>query len=158
MQNERSPLYSPTCRTFDISNSDLESVKYFEKCGKVYDGIDLINAVKGGDVEVVKYLLDKGVDINATGEYGYTPLTAALSGKHEILKLIIESGAEIPENILENAIYASKKNVKLLIDSGAKTDLKFDKIKAKDGSLKSGDYDLKDYWKSYGRDDLAKLL
>ena len=147
-----------TFSEIDISNSDLESVKYFEKCGKVYDGIDLINAVKGGDVEVVKYLLDKGVDINATGEYGYTPLTAALSGKHEILKLIIESGAEIPENILENAIYASKKNVKLLIDSGANTELKFDKIKAKDGSLKSGDYDLKDYWKAYGRGDLAELL
>ena len=36
--------------------------------------------------------------------------------------------------------------------------IKFDKIKAKDGSFKSGDYDLKDYWKAYGRDDLAELL
>lgn len=59
---------------------------------------------------------------------------------------------------MENAVYASKKNTKLLIDSGAKTELKFDKIKAADGSYKSGDYDLKDYWEAYGRDDLAELL
>ena len=136
----------------------MESVKCFEECGKVFDGTDLINAVAGGDVDIVKYLLDKNVDVNAVGENESTPPSTALSGKYEILKLIIENGADIPENILENAVYASKKNVKLLIDSGAKTDLKFDKIKAKDGSFKSGDYDLKDYWKAYGRDDLAELL
>lgn len=147
-----------TFSAIDISNSDLESVKCFEECGKVFDGTDLINAVAGGDVDIVKYLLDKNVDVNAVGENESTPLSTALSGKYEILKLIIENGADIPENILENAVYASKKNVKLLIDSGAKTDLKFDKIKAKDGSFKSGDYDLKDYWKAYGRDDLAELL
>lgn len=147
-----------TFSAIDISNSDLESVKCFEECGKVFDGTDLINAVAGGDVDIVKYLLDKNVDVNAVGENESTPLSTALSGKYEILKLIIENGADIPENILENAVYASKKNVKLLIDSGAKTDLKFDKIKAKDGSFKNGDYDLKDYWKAYGRDDLAELL
>ena len=147
-----------TFSAIDISNSDLESVKCFEECGKVFDGTDLINAVAGGDVDIVKYLLDKNVDVNAVGENESTPLSTALSGKYEILNLIIENGADIPENILENAVYASKKNVKLLIDSGAKTDLKFDKIKAKDGSFKSGDYDLKDYWKAYGRDDLAELL
>lgn len=147
-----------TFSAIDISDSDLESVKYFEECGKILDGIDLINAVKGGDVEVVKYILDKNIDVNAIGEYESTPLSTALSGKYEILKLIIENGADIPENILENAVYASKKNVKLLIDSGAKTELKFDKIKVKDGSYKSGDYDLKDYWETYGRNDLVELL
>ena len=147
-----------TFSAIDISRSDLESVKYFEKCGKIFNGIDLINAVKGGNIEVIKYLLDKGVDVNTIGEYETTPLKTALKGKYDILKLLIDNGADIPENILENAVYASKKNTKLLIDSGAKTDLKFDKIKAADGSYKSGDYDLKDYWEAYGRDDLAELL
>lgn len=147
-----------TLSAIDISRSDLESVKYFEKCGKIFNGIDLINAVKGGNIEVIKYLLDKDVDVNTIGEYETTPLKTALKGKYDILKLLIDNGADIPENILENAVYASKKNTKLLIDSGAKTDLKFDKIKAADGSYKSGDYDLKDYWEAYGRDDLAELL
>ena len=147
-----------TLSAIDISRSDLESVKYFEKCGKIFNGIDLINAVKGENIEVIKYLLDKDVDVNTIGEFETTPLKTALKGKYDILKLLIDNGADIPENILENAVYASKKNTKLLIDSGAKTELKFDKIKAADGSYKSGDYDLKDYWKAYGRDDLAELL
>ena len=147
-----------TLSAIDISRSDLESVKYFEKCGKIFNGIDLINAVKGGNIEVIKYLLDKDVDVNTIGEYETTPLKTALKGKYDILKLLIDNGADIPGNILENAVYASKKNTKLLIDSGAKTELKFDKIKAADGSYKSGDYDLKDYWEAYGRDDLAELL
>lgn len=147
-----------TLSAIDISRSDLESVKYFEKCGKIFNGIDLINAVKGGNIEVIKYLLDKDVDVNTIGEYETTPLKTALKGKYDILKLLIDNGADIPESILENAVYASKKNTKLLIDSGAKTDLKFDKIKATDGSYKSGDYDLKDYWEAYGRTDLAELL
>ena len=147
-----------TLSAIDISRSDLESVKYFEKCGKIFNGIDLINAVKGENIEVIKYLLDKDVDVNTIGEYETTPLKTALKGKYDILKLLIDNGADIPENILENAVYASKKNTKLLIDSGAKTNLKFDKIKAADGSYKSGDYDLKDYWEAYGRDDLAELL
>ena len=147
-----------TLSAIDISRSDLESVKYFEKCGKIFNGIDLINAVKGENIEVIKYLLDKDVDVNTIGEFETTPLKTALKGKYDILKLLIDNGADIPENILENAVYASKKNTKLLIDSGAKTELKFDKIKAADGSYKSGDYDLKDYWEAYGRDDLAELL
>ena len=147
-----------TLSAIDISRSDLESVKYFEKCGKIFNGIDLINAVKGENIEVIKYLLDKDVDVNTIGEYETTPLKIALKEKYDILKLLIDNGADIPENILENAVYASKKNTKLLIDSGAKTNLKFDKIKAADGSYKSGDYDLKDYWEAYGRTDLAELL
>lgn len=147
-----------TLSAIDISRSDLESVKYFEKCGKIFNGIDLINAVKGENIEVIKYLLDKDVDVNTIGEFETTPLKTALKGKYDILKLLIDNGADIPGNILENAVYASKKNTKLLIDSGAKTDLKFDKIKAADGSYKSGDYDLKDYWEAYGRTDLAELL
>ena len=147
-----------TLSAIDISRSDLESVKCFEKCGKIFNGIDLINAVKGENIEVIKYLLDKDVDVNTIGEYETTPLKTALKGKYDILKLLIYNGADIPENILENAVYASKKNTKLLIDSGAKTELKFDKIKAADGSYKSGDYELKDYWEAYGRDDLAELL
>ena len=72
--------------------------------------------------------------------------------------MFIDNSILPDRNILKNSCYSSKAVVKLLIDSGANTELKFDKIKAKDGSLKSGNYDLKDYWESYGRDDLAELL
>ena len=66
----------------------------------------------------------------------------------------------IPDNALESAVYASKATVKVLIDAGANTDLKFDKLEPADGGgiVKKGDFDLKDYYKHYGRDDLIELL
>lgn len=77
----------------------------------------------------------------------------------EIIKYLIDNGMKIPDNALEIAVYASKATVKVLIDAGADTDLKFDILKPVDGVVaKKGDFDLKDYYKHYGRDDLAELL
>ena len=72
---------------------------------------------------------------------------------------MIENGAEIPDDIMKSTTNSSVETVKLLIENGADTDIRFDKIPTSTkGSYKSGDYDLKDYWEAYGRDDLAELL
>ena len=78
----------------------------------------------------------------------------------EIVKYLIDNGMEIPDKALETAVYASKATVKVLIDAGADTDLKFDKLEPANGGgiVQKGDFDLADYYKHYGRDDLAELL
>ena len=38
---------------------------------------DLINAAKNGNIEVVRFLLDKGVDINSKNDSGWTALMIA---------------------------------------------------------------------------------
>ncbi len=50
--------------------------------------------VTGGWLDVVKYLVGKGADINAKDKGGRTPLSFA-GGKPEILKYLLENGAVI---------------------------------------------------------------
>ena len=52
-------------------------------------------AVAGGNVEVIKYLLSKGADINISDNDGITPIhIAAGTGQIEALKYLIENGAD----------------------------------------------------------------
>ena len=59
----------------------------------------IINAIDCGNIESVKWMLDKGVDLNFRDEEGTTVLHSAidrdLENKHEILELLIEAGADI---------------------------------------------------------------
>ena len=53
-------------------------------------------AIELGRIEVLKYLVKKGVDINAKGYKKQTPLQRAVSkGKLEVLKYLVEKGADI---------------------------------------------------------------
>lgn len=89
----------------------------------------LLNASKSGDVEAVRLLVKKGVDVNSTNEYGLTPLYyAADRGWQDVVDLLIESGAkvEIPDEPfyrLNPMIMAARKNhagvVRSLLNAGA---------------------------------------
>lgn len=58
--------------------------------------LQLINAVKAGDIATVKELIESGVDVNQQDEQGWTPLNwAAGKGEVGILKLLVESGADV---------------------------------------------------------------
>lgn len=102
--------------------------------------------------------------IKDTSHPNYTPRPSNFemninSMNSEIVKYLIDNGMEIPDNALELAVYASKATVKVLIDAGANTDLKFDILKPVDGVIaKKGDFDLEDYYANYGREDLVELL
>lgn len=105
------------------------------------------------------------LSLQAAFEKGYKPdsevlKTAVIHASSDTVKLILDNGAEMPDDIMEDAKYASKATVKVLIEAGAKTDLKFDRLEPADGGglVQKGNFDLKDYYIHYGRDDLAKLL
>lgn len=49
-----------------------------------------------GDTEAVKFLIDKGADVNTATPYGDTPLTGAAQAGHvETCLLLIEKGADV---------------------------------------------------------------
>ena len=57
-------------------------------------------AVKAGNIKVVKQHLDAGVDVNAIGKYGRTPLHyAATRGLKKIIELLIARGADVNTKI-----------------------------------------------------------
>jgi ankyrin repeat protein len=87
------------------------------------------SSIYRGDLEEVKSLIGKVVDINDFSRRG-TPLSiAANNGHHEILKLLIENGADINYTCYEGwtALYSAVffgrlEVVKLLIEHGADID------------------------------------
>lgn len=97
-------------------------------------GTALMWAARGGKIENVKYLLERGPKdfVNRKGESGWTPLHfAAGFGSVEITDLLIKKGADV--NAQEESGYgpihwAAKNNypdcIKLLIENGADKNLK----------------------------------
>lgn len=60
----------------------------------------LSSAVKKGDIELVKDLLTKKVDINEVDMSGSTPLHHAVwYGRFDIIKLLLEAGADVNVSI-----------------------------------------------------------
>ena len=93
-------------------------------------GIALLNASYGGYTEVVKLLLDSGVDANVTSEYNQPPLLgASVQGHTEIVKLLLEHGADVNWEehgwtpIVYATLYDQTEVVRLLISAGAKLDV-----------------------------------
>ena len=89
-------------------------------------------AAANGDLAGVQAELDKGVDVNANDEAGWTPLhRAAQKGHKEITELLIAKGADV--NAKEEDGWtplhdaATKEIAELLIDNGAD-------VNAKDGT------------------------
>ena len=57
---------------------------------------DIHQAVRGGNIEVVKQAIADGADVNAKTEDGWTPLHFATSvGYEEITELLIAKGADV---------------------------------------------------------------
>src|SRR6202012_2500508 len=93
-------------------------------CGSKY-GTILQTACVGGDVAIVRPLLDAGADINAQGGFYNTATIAAMSNEHfDIAKLLISRGADMKlESSKGCPLYAAAstgdlKMVKMLLGIG----------------------------------------
>ena len=112
-----------------------------------------------------KFAVENGADINSLNPrlsangLEKSVIKDAVQTGDEFVSLLIDKNVELPEDILKVTTDSTSDTVKLLIDNGANTDIEITQIPASTkGDVKSGDYDLKDYWEAYGRDDLAELL
>jgi ankyrin repeat protein len=57
---------------------------------------DLLESAEKGNVTAVKALLDKGADINAKDEGGWTALmVASFAGEAETVKFLLDEGADV---------------------------------------------------------------
>lgn len=90
----------------------------------------LINAIDCGTLEVVKWVIDKGVDLSVRDEEGYTPLLRAIERdqpeKYEVMKLLIERGADINQHGINDwtplhmaAVREDIQALELLVNNGA---------------------------------------
>ncbi|MEJ2702300.1 MAG: CocE/NonD family hydrolase [Sedimentisphaerales bacterium] len=88
----------------------------------------LYQAVANGDIEQIRILISKGVDVNAQDEAKFTPLHyAAKSGMAEITQLLLEAGAGVDVEAADKektplhyaAEAGNKEVVKLLVEAGA---------------------------------------
>jgi ankyrin repeat protein len=93
---------------------------------------NLISAADMGQLEIVKLLVERGVDVDATTVDGVTPLMyAAQNGHTEIMEYLISRGADVnatPHNDVTPLIGAVRtghyEGVKMLLEAGARVDAK----------------------------------
>ena len=100
-----------------ISDKDLDAIaelhaavesgdfKATQKCldaGAPIDGVlgktsyrVLHKAAKGGSIELVKFLIERGAEVNARAEYGWTPLDIAIKkNRKEVIQLLRANGGK----------------------------------------------------------------
>jgi ankyrin repeat protein len=95
-----------------------------------FSGQDVFQVIREGDVEKLKILLEKNPAlVNAPHPFGFYPIhLAAMSGRRELIELLIEKGADVRVSfregtVLHAAVYSGSRDVlELLISKGANID------------------------------------
>ncbi|UCF81171.1 MAG: ankyrin repeat domain-containing protein [Acidobacteriota bacterium] len=109
-----------------------DSVQPKKAEAKVGINSDLLEAAKAGGTAKVKQLLNKGADVNAKNEYGWTALMkAARYGRTETAKALLDAGADVnaeTEKGTTALMFAAAgghiETVKALMDAGADVNAK----------------------------------
>jgi len=108
-----------------------EATALLLKAGLSPDG-GIVDAAQGGHVKLLRFLLQKGANVNARSGSGNTALhTAALQGGIEAVTLLLEEGADPNakndrgRTPLHTAISGDceVKSIRLLMDAGSRTDV-----------------------------------
>lgn len=92
-----------------IESGDIETVKEMISSGAVdvneFDSISsfLHTAATFNQIEIAKFLIEKGIDVNMLNHTGLTALSRAVrKGNFEMVKLLCESGAKLDVSTSEN--------------------------------------------------------
>lgn len=151
-----------TFEEVDFTDMHKTKVNYLIEKGVEVTDKHFAELAQQNNKEGIELALKKGYKIiDQKVIYEQTILERAVEcSSHDTVKVIIDSGVKLPDNIMETARYGSKATAKVLIEAGAKTDLKYTQLMPVNGGglVKEGDFDLADYYKHYRRDDLAKLV
>ncbi|MFE4243466.1 ankyrin repeat domain-containing protein [Peribacillus butanolivorans] len=116
-------------------------------------------ATKKGHLEMVEYLINKGIDIDARGDiFDASPLRLAAGAGHlKIVKYLIEAGAELDvtlakRNPLFGAIYGGHKEVvEFLVEKGIDISIRYT-----GESIKN--MDAYEYAREFGQIEIAEYL
>ncbi|XP_043246498.1 myotrophin-like [Amphibalanus amphitrite] len=110
---------------WSIKNGDIEQVKEAVESKKVdlnapIDGRSPIHyAADYGQLEVLKYLLSKGADLNVLDKHGISAILAAIwEGHTDCVKLMLEKGASKSGKTPDGTSYidaAEKADIKALL-------------------------------------------
>ncbi|MEM8909861.1 MAG: ankyrin repeat domain-containing protein, partial [Bacteroidota bacterium] len=92
----------------------------------------LLRAIDDGDLEMVAFIIEKGVDVNGQTRSGWTPLLEAVDeGKLSIVQLLVDKGANVNlynkngwTPLMEAADEGHPQIVQLLIENGADVNAK----------------------------------
>jgi ankyrin repeat protein len=100
-----------------------ELVKYVNSENSLRD-TSLMWACSNGNLEVIKYLVEKGANVNHENNYGETSLTRASVGNLEVVKYLVENGAaDLTNNLNKSLLKASQHGnlevVEYLVEKGA---------------------------------------
>ncbi|MEI4804073.1 ankyrin repeat domain-containing protein [Bacillus sp. FJAT-51639] len=116
-------------------------------------------AAKKGHLEIVKYLIEKGIDIDAKGgTFDASALNLAAGAGHlEIVKYLIEAGAELDvslakRNPLFGAIYDGHKEVvEFLVEKGIDISIRYT-------GEKINKMDAYEYAREFGQTEITEYL
>ncbi|KAJ7595583.1 ankyrin repeat-containing domain protein [Mycena floridula] len=109
----------------------ISHLKQFVKWGADPNAPDMTNryhptalsqAAQGGHLEMVRFILEHGVEVNAkAGRWSCALGAAARWGKIEVAECLLIHGADpnVHDDILNYAVYGGLEIVKMLIDKGA---------------------------------------
>jgi ankyrin repeat protein len=92
MDNQLVKIFEQLNGTANFADADFSDVNATSK-----DGDNALHCVvRWGDLAAARALIDAGIDVNKAGDLGYTPLhVACMEGNAEMVKLLIESGADL---------------------------------------------------------------
>ena len=137
----------------DTSKFSVSKINYLIENGKKVTEDDINTMIIFDDENTLQYLFDNKY------EFTQSELEYAVNySSSKIVNMFIENKILPNEECLKNSFYSSKAVVKLLIDNGVNTDIELNSISYWDGSMKNGEYTLKDLYEARGRDDLVELL
>lgn len=79
----------------DLFKSTIDSLEDINLQDDKYGWSLLHMSIRRGENEMVRYLLDKGADINIADGVGWTPLMESImDDKPELCKLLVDAGAD----------------------------------------------------------------
>ncbi len=92
MNDQLKQIFARLREVGDFPEADFSDVNVCRS-----DGDNALHCVVGwGDLPAARVLIDAGIDVNRSGDLGYTPLhIACMKGNVEMVKLLIDRGADI---------------------------------------------------------------